>query len=214
MTAVRTRVLSSALVAVVALAACGDAAVDTTGLRGVALEDEESTTTTTSADTTTTTTTIPSEPCDPPQPRPAGWDGDLLAIHAAVTDLAAKGATLDGAIRGVTDFGPGWAEPAPVGGALYAFQVGRFDLMSDLEAMFRGAGATFIDGWSFPGDTTLAPLANAWEMALLDDFRTASLSALLAASNSAEVTALLDAGAVCGMVDGFSDALDAIAAED
>ena len=211
----RARILAGTLAAALTLGACAEAAVDTTGLRGAALEGEESTTTTTTvAEGTTTTTTIPAGPCHAPQPAPVSWEGDLLAIHGAVSGLVAAAVTLDNAIRAVGDFSPGWAEQAPVGGALYDFQVHRYELMADLEAAFLAAGATFISpgGWSFPGDATLAPLAAAWEVALLDDYRTDSLPALLDAATGAGATALLDAGAVCGMVDGFSDALDVISA--
>lgn len=200
-----------------ALAACGDG-VEPLGQRSpdasvVSLDGEESTTTTTTLGETTTT--VAAESCHAPQPPPPDWDADLTAVHTMTVDVLASAGDLEAAIGAVSDFSAGWPERAPVGAALYRFQAKLYDLMDHLDAMFRDAGATFVapQGWVFADDTTLEPLAAPWE-AVLFEFQVERFPALLTAESGQVAQALLDAGVLCEFVDGLSDALDQIAAED
>ncbi|HAX82323.1 MAG TPA: hypothetical protein DCY40_07145 [Actinobacteria bacterium] len=207
--------LLGVLLAGAALTACGDGA-EPLGERGpgasvVSLDGEETTTTTTLGETTTT---LVAESCHAPQPPPPDWGADLVAAHTKTVDVLASAGVLEAAIGAVSDFSAGWPEQAPAGAALYWFQAKLYDLMDHLEAMFGDAGATFVApaGWIFGGDQTLEPLAAPWE-AVLFEFQVVRLPALLTAGSAEEAQALLDAGALCEFVDGFSDALDRIAAE-
>lgn len=203
----RTRhLIGIVVVLALVIGACGDGSRPEADPRlGVASSDE-----TTPDDSTTTEGTVPtpSGPCRVPTAVPEGSDADLVTLHGRISALVADAVTLSDAIANA-EFGPGWAAQAPVGGAVYAMQSSLYGLVSALERMFRAAGASPAgDGWTFGDDVSLKPFAEPWTAVLR--FQAATFPELVTAPDRAAAVALLDGGALCGLVDAFSDALDQV----
>lgn len=215
---IRTRVVFVVLIALVALSACGDDDAERSLQPGLGVELTDAESTLPEGSTTLveepTTTTVASDPCRLPNPLPEGSDTRVdprvVEAHRLVSILVDDAVGLASAIS-ASGFGTGWADEAPVGGALYDLQVSLYELADTLQRLFRDAGATYADGWTFPADDlTLEPLGAPW-MAVLE-FQAVNLPELLAVPSRDAALALLDAGALCGLVDAFTAGLDTIAA--
>jgi hypothetical protein len=208
---IRTRFLLMVLIALASMSACADDDAERSLQPGLGVEFTDATSGPEGSTTTeSTTTTLALIPCSPPRPLPDGSDPRVVEAHGLISNLAGDAVGLADAIS-ASGFGSGWADEAPVGGALYDLQVSLYELADTLQRRFQDAGATYADGWSFPaGDLTLEPLGAPW-MAVLE-FQAVTLPELLAAPSRDAAQALLDAGALCGLVDAFTAGLDTIAA--